>query len=245
MDGRQVVVYLPTVRRILGDVPGQRAYVVVGGIQSRCPMQEEEGEDMTTNDLIPNVEIPEGVSGDWVVERFEVSQQDADLFNLRARIHRDYRTIKPGTYTRLKHHGDVIMSDTPSEKIDHVAFVRWAAGGVLVNGLGLGMVIEACLRKPSVESVTVVEISPDVIKLVGPTLTAKWGDRLAIVQGDALTVKWPKGTRWHSVWHDIWPTISASNWPDMKTLHRRYGGRCANQDSWCRDIVLDMVKGRW
>ena len=93
-----------------------------------------------------------------------------------------------------------------------------------------------------VEEVTVIEISPEVIKLVGTTLLKLYSKKLIIIQADALTWDPPKGVRYNAVWHDIWPTICADNWESMKRLHRRYGRKCDWQDSWQREWVAHMVR---
>jgi spermidine synthase len=135
------------------------------------------------------------------------------------------------------------MSDTPAEQDDHREFVQRARGRILINGLGLGMVLQACLERRkwqsdeyAVEHATVVEISPAVIALVAPHYQARYGDRLTIVQADALTWQPPKGERYAAVWHDIWPDICTDNLPQMHTLHRRYGRRADWQGSWARWI---------
>jgi len=126
------------------------------------------------------------------------------------------------------------MSDTPAEIRDHVPFIGTSYGRVLITGLGLGMVAQACLKRREVKSVTVIELEQDVIDLVGPHYLSKWPN-LEIWHGDALTMKIKPNTKWDVAWHDIWPTICADNLPTMKRLHRRFGGRIvAHQSSWAR-----------
>jgi hypothetical protein len=57
---------------------------------------------------------------------------------------------------------------------------------------------------------------------------------------DALTMKWPPHTRWNIAWHDIWPSISRDNLPEMKYLHRSYGHRVLWQGSWSRELIKRM-----
>lgn len=144
------------------------------------------------------------------------------------------RSCRPGTYTRLMRGSTLVMSDTPDEKRDHYDFVRRARGHVLIHGLGLGMVLGAVLGKLEVSSVTVIELSQDVINLVG----ASYDDpRVTIVCADALTWEPPKGARFGAVWHDIWDDICSDNREDMKLLHRRYGRRSTWQGSWGRELM--------
>lgn len=184
------------------------------------------------------VRIPEGKAGAWSVKRFKVSLKQAHRWNVGCKG----RRIIPGEYTGLYHNGEIIMSDTPSEMDDHKAALVAARGHVLINGLGIGMFLLNCVEKLAVDHVTVVEISAEVLQLVGPWYQDKYGDKITFVHADALEYKPLRGTRFDFVWHDIWPTISANNWPSMVTLHRRYGKRCNNQKSWCRDEVISLVE---
>lgn len=83
-------------------------------------------------------------------------------------------------------------------------------------------------------SVTVIERSPDVIALVGEYYKKKYGNRLNIINADAFTWKPPKNKVYDVVWHDIWDSISGDNLPEMHKLHRRYGRHARWQASWCR-----------
>lgn len=127
----------------------------------------------------------------------------------------------------------MIMSDTPDELRDFQMAVLRAKGHILINGLGLGCVVTACLRKPEVETATVIEIDSDVIALVGSHFT---DDRLTIINADAFQYQPPKGQRYQMVWHDIWDSICSDNLPQMHRLHRKYGRRADWQGSWSREL---------
>ena len=185
------------------------------------------------------VDLPTGQSGNWRVERFEVTEEDAKWERLRSTIaHGAFRMPVPaGHYTRLMcgtGFGALVISDTPAEVRDHIHPIHLAKGRVLVNGLGLGVVAQAMLMKPKVDKLTVIELSSDVIQLVGDHYLQRFGKRLEIINTDALTWKPPKGMRYDVVWHDIWNAICADNLPEMHRLHRRYGRRTDWQGSWCR-----------
>jgi hypothetical protein len=200
--------------------------------------------------LIPNSTVPEGQSGPWKVERFYITTNQALAFNfqqatdiVRHAMRLPSREIREGTYTRIMCNGKTIMSDTPAEKADHEDFVRRAHGHVLITGLGLGMVAEACLRRKAVKSVTVIEKSPHVIKLTQPHLMRLWDDCLTVVQGDALKIA--KNLTLTSAyrtlgrhlfdcaWHDIWPTISDGNLSQMKALNLGFKKIVTDQSFWC------------
>ena len=190
------------------------------------------------------VSVPEGSSGEWAVKRFEVSKEAEKMDRLFSLNHYG-RFVTAGTYTQLTRNGKVIMSDTPNEIRDLRWLVLNAKGNVLINGLGLGVALQACLEKPEVDHVTVIEISEDVISLVAPDFVEKYGGRVEIIHADAMTWKPPKGVRYDAVWHDTWDDITDGNLDSMKTLHRRYGQKTDWQDSWCRDLCeRDRYRGR-
>lgn len=184
--------------------------------------------------MIQQVTIPPGERGKWRVSRFVVSKKDEEWSVLRAAMKgRGY--IPEGVYTQLTCSGlGIVMSDTPDEMRDHYEAVRRSRGHVLINGLGIGMVLGAVLKKPEVERVTVVEIDPDVIALVGPHYAC---DKLEIVQADAFDYKPSKGLRYGTVWNDIWDTICADNIPQMTKLKRKYGRRTDWQGCWCEERI--------
>lgn len=178
------------------------------------------------------VSAPDSVSdsGNVRIETFTVSEDEAKLHNIRSRG-RGY--IEAGVYKRLVINGDTVMSNTPMEiRTNRMAYAR-ATGRVLINGLGLGMLVEKMLTKPEVEHITVIEKNPEVIALVGPVFANN--DRVTIIEADALEYRPPKGENYQLVWHDIWTFITSDNLPDMHKLHRRYGRRAEQQMSWARE----------
>lgn len=185
---------------------------------------------------LKQVDVPEGSSGAWQVSRFTLSREQSDVERIRA-IVSGGRGVPEGTYTRLTRHGHVVMSDTPDEMRDHREPVRHARGHILINGLGLGMVLQACLDKPEVEHATVIDASADVIALVAPHYQARYGDRLTIIHADAFTWQPPKNTHYAMVWHDIWDDLCTDNLPEMARLKRKYGRRADWQDCWGEGIT--------
>jgi hypothetical protein len=178
------------------------------------------------------VDLPEGSVGSVSLRKIEVSQRAADLERLRSMIQGTGRGVPAGTYTGLYNGGTLWMSDTPDEIADHreaMSIIKLLGGRILIMGLGLGMIVKHALACENVEHVDVVEIDPDVIALVGPHYEC---DRLTIHQADALSIKWPRNTRWSVVWHDIWAHISEDNLEEMTRLKRSYGARCEWQGCW-------------
>lgn len=174
--------------------------------------------------LLEKVDLPEGESGDWRVEKFMVDRVD-----IRGLLHG--RHVPKGRYTRLMRGTTVVMSDTPAEMREHYSAFRFARGHCLINGLGLGMLLRNILRKDEVRSVTVIEQSKDVLKLVSPHYQ---DERVEFVHASAFDYKPPRGKRYEMVWHDIWDSICGDNLPAMHELHRKYGCRADWQGSWAR-----------
>jgi hypothetical protein len=200
------------------------------------------------------VTVPEGEAGCTVVERFTIADAH-NLTNMRLAMS-GMRTVPEGTWARIYSGGTLWMSDTPSEIIDHMEPIKKAekiGGRVLVNGLGIGVVLQAVLRASAVERVDVVEIAADVIALVAPhyeQMARELGVELVIHEADALTIQWPRGTTFDVAWHDIWPGICTDNIETMGTLHRKYGRRARWQGSWRRESVLaqkrrERAQGWW
>ena len=183
------------------------------------------------------IDVPDGISGDWKVSTFEVSEKDANFFNLRAALKPGYRIIDSGTYKKLTCNNQIVMSNTPAEIADHLGFIYEAersGGNILINGLGLGVALRAILKYDNVKAVTVIEKSKDVIKLVAPSLQDD--ARVNIINADAYDWKPPKEVRYNVVWHDIWENICEDNLPEMTRLHRKYGKRADWQSSWCKEL---------
>lgn len=124
-----------------------------------------------------------------------------------------------GTYARLIIDKRLVMSDTPMEHLTNYEIVSHAHGDVLIFGLGLGMILHPLAVMPEVTSLTVVELNPDVISLIGPTLPTD--KPITLIEGDALTWVPPPGQRYHTIYFDIWPTLDEDNLPLMGQLQRR------------------------
>jgi len=181
--------------------------------------------------------VGEGPAG-WTVEVVEPDPLLQLQYTVQGRHPGD------GPFYVLRHDGSLWMSDTDAEIRDHVSPVVEAnrAGSearVLIHGLGMGLVTAAMLRQGA-EHVDVVEIDGDLIDWMGPWLTDVadlYGGTVEFHQANVFEMKWPSGSRWHVVWHDIWPEMSEGNLPDMHWLHRSFGRRCVWQGSWGRERI--------
>ena len=175
--------------------------------------------------VVPKVNIPEGKSGDYEIVRVQI--EDNPVMRIRE------PHFESGEYTQLRRNGGLMMSDTPKERMDHWRFVDKATGNVLISGLGIGMCVHAVLLKPEVTSVTVLEISEDVINLVAPYYTKD--KRVTVIHTDAMSWKPPKCVMYDAVWHDIWDDICTDNLPEMATLNRRYSRKARWKGCWSQN----------
>lgn len=183
--------------------------------------------------------IPEASIGIAAVEHFEVTKADAMLSGLRRGEY-----VSPGMYARLRVNGRLMMTDTRMEHMTNYEFVRRARGNVLVAGLGLGMILHPLLEDEEVTSVTVIEKYADVIALVSPTVTHP---KVTILNADIYEWKPAKGTKFDTVYFDIWSEQSTDTLKDMAKLHHRfrpYKTLDAWMESWRRDFLRKEKRRR-
>jgi hypothetical protein len=184
----------------------------------------------------------------WAIE-VVTPGDEANLAGLGSIVRTGRGAVPPGepiTQLFRKHERGgrtLVMSDTPDEMRDLYPILTHARGRILINGLGLGCAVKALLSIPEVDHIDVVEISPELIELVGPYYD---DPRVTIHEGDAVTFEFPAGTRWDAVWHDVWDVLTTDNLNEgnphahpcsYEKLHRRYGGRCGWQGSWGWDFL--------
>jgi hypothetical protein len=204
--------------------------------------------------LRPTPPIPEQENGRFLIQKFHISPAAADFENMKMDIRsadgllpESQRFVLSGDYIGLYRKGEngsdahILMSDTRAEVYDHVEPVRHAKGNVFISGLGLGIVTQACLRKPEVESVTVMDISHEVISMVGPFIEKRPEQRLELVCADVLDFVPDKADRYDMVWHDIWATIDDRNLGDMMKLAEVWGPRCLWLGFWAQAMVERMA----
>lgn len=204
-------------------------------------------------DMVGSISLPEMRAEPWAVEKVEISRDEARYHNEKLRMdarmfynqNRGFwkQFVDPGKYTRLVRttdFGDVIMSDTRFEAITNVDFVNKASGDVLMFGLGPGFNIPFLLRNPGVDKLTVVEICPTLIGMVAPHFAS---DKLDVLEGDAYSWAPEAGRRFDYVYFDIWSSVSADHYEDIKVLHRRslrFRKKTGSTRSWERDTFRQL-----
>lgn len=150
--------------------------------------------------------------GDWKLEKFTIESN-----NLMARM----QGITPGTYVRLTHRGECVMSNTNMEKRTNMDFCINAHGDVLIGGLGIGMIILAIQDKPEVKSITVIEKNQEVIDIIASQLN--FNEKVNIICADVFEWKPEKGVKYDVSYMDIWNWVNEDVYEkEMKPLKRRY-----------------------
>jgi hypothetical protein len=134
--------------------------------------------------------------------------------------------------------GYTIMDDSDREIRRHLGAVLAARGRVLKTGLGFGCFVRACLLKPEVEHIDVVEIDPAIAAHFG----AEFRDepRVTIHLADAFAFPL-EGRHWDLVWHDIY----CEGNDGLQTLHiklfKRYRDHCDAQGAWGLDRWIERL----
>lgn len=157
--------------------------------------------------------------GTAIITRMKFEDAENPLFDLRQmRDGGRQFCIPDGHYARLRIGGKLVMSDTPMERHSNAEFVRRANGKVLVAGLGIGLIIQAALKKPDVTHIAVIENNRDVIRLVKPKFHSP---KFNVICADIHDWK-PNGAKFDTIYFDIWPEISEDNLADVAKLHNRF-----------------------
>ncbi len=180
--------------------------------------------------------IPPGRSGKWIVDSFTIKYYQG--INPYVSLPKPFQSPE-GRYTQLRYGSQTFVTDEPHEIQTQHAGIKEAlqrGGKVLTTGLGLGLFVDAVLSNPAgagVESITVVEQSEDVIRLVAPSLWNRWGARFKVVRADAFVWRPALGVRYTVVWHDIWPSATAAGVLDeVRRLCVHYCAIADWQGSW-------------
>lgn len=168
------------------------------------------------------------------IRHYRIGVRQAEATNWSILMHGDDCAWSyPGRYTSIEIDGLAFASDEAKEIVDYLPFLRAAHGHILLTGLGLGLCLQALLRKEDVEHVTVIERNPDVLAIVAPHYRAMFDNaRMTFVEADAFTWQPPRGIRFDIGYHDIWPVAAGFYWPQHEHLFAHYQTFCTEQESW-------------
>ncbi len=162
---------------------------------------------------VPVAQIPVGeYDGGYRVEREFV--EDIDVFG------RPYHLDPPLDVRGLFDPNDTLwMSDTPQERMMMYNNAQRSGGHVLIGGAGLGLYPQYVTNAASI---TIVERSPIVVRLVAPMLQEVMGARgvpLRFVMGDVETyLKKVDAERFDTIFLDTWERLDAALLPRINLL---------------------------
>lgn len=160
---------------------------------------------------------------------------------VRGIMQASYRTKAPMVIHELVHedHG-CWMTDNP-EELNQIAEMLHdvnPTGRVLVGGLGLGILASTLAEREGVESVTVVEIDPDVA-----TLCARPGYELVVQDLREFLENTP--SKFDCYVLDTWQATNEGTWwstvmPLRRLIRRRWGNR-PTVHCWAEDIMRGQI----
>jgi hypothetical protein len=197
------------------------------------------------------LKVGQSPCGRFVLDVFELSEEVVKMERMRAMFNRrnfEVIGLEAGTYVKLvdKHRSEIVMSDTGMEIYTNRNFVRNSNGNVLIGGLGIGYVLTEISKKESVKSITVIEKFKEVIDLVLPQLPEM--PNVQVIHADIFEWLPEKGTKYDTIYFDIWNNITSDNYPEMKKLHSRFRKFLNKEnpnyflDSWRLDCCKRMDK---
>ena len=148
----------------------------------------------------------------WKLEKFEIEPDNSRVIS---------DGIVPGTYVRLIHNGECVMSEEDAGKHTNKKFCSKAHGDIIIGGLGIGMIVMAIQDKPEVNTITVIEKNQEVIDLVASQLD--FNDKVHIVCADVFELKPERGVKYDMAYMDIW-NWDIQNVPkkEMQRLNKKY-----------------------
>ncbi len=201
------------------------------------------------------VNIPEGKIGDYEIKH-KYYQGVLPTANVRTAMFRGDRIHnveldKPTRFHSLSYGGGVWMTDLPIEQHQHDGDLKGFSGSVLVGGLGLGYAVNHLARKKGVRSITVVEISKEVIDLVWPHVRVPKRIETNIIHMDLLEyLERIRGTRmFHRAFYDIWQSdglgtffntvipLYKASFPTLTPYHIT----CWNETVMRSQLVWDLI----
>ena len=207
--------------------------------------------------------IPEGQSGNFSIthRRYDVGTV-LKTASARTQIFAGHECVSvaiptPGTVVHeLREDNGVWMTDLPIEQAQIDRDLDGMTGRVLVGGLGLGYAAQALALRSKVESVWVVEKSPEVIELVAKHLrgNSRKGrkSKIRVIQADLF--EWLKHpdqqfSRFDWAFYDIWaPDGERVFFEQVVPLRASTGDkvdpehvRCWNEDVMRGQLLMGLV----
>lgn len=129
----------------------------------------------------------------------------------------------------------VVMSDSIQERELNTEIVEKASGDVLCLGFGIGFILQPLMNKPEVNSITVIELEPEILELCASQLVLN--DKVRIIQADALL--WQPDMMFDVIYDDC------DYNPDLIVKHELNGIHTDNKDRLAPWLKPDGLFIRW
>ena len=173
-----------------------------------------DADDFTSDPYYRNISIPEKKLGKWELKRETLKAGEAFVCD-DFLVTDDGRLIprlgffdRDFSFPAVLEGGREWMTLMPNETTTTEPAIERAHGKVLTYGLGLGYFAYRASEKESVDSVTVVELSPDVIELFKAHILPQFPnkDKIKLVRADAFEYaeKTAPGEKYDFVFADFW-----------------------------------------
>jgi len=196
----------------------------------------------------PVLNIPEGTSGNCELRHFK-QHGPVKAFNMRVALFgQPCQTIPfegETTWHEILEDGGRWMSDLPIEQQQHDRELERMSDShrVLVGGLGLGYAIHKMVLDYDVSEVHVVEINPDVIKLVWTHVHPEVKERCTIHLNDLFQfLKHVEPEEYDWGFFDIWRGDGEGVFHEtVVPLRRLARGKCDCVVNWNEDVMRGQL----
>jgi hypothetical protein len=199
--------------------------------------------------------IPEGRSGKFQVQhKIEKAGTEIPLVNMRTALFgRDGQRHTITYDSDVRYHylmeknkdgsGGCWMSDVPQEQEQADRLIKGMRGKILIGGLGLGYIATRLARRPTVESITVVEKEKDVIKLVWGYLNLR--SKGQVVNGDIFDyLEHAKKKSFDYIYLDVWTSDGERTLSEYILPLRKLARPLVRSDQRIKCWNEDVMKGQ-
>lgn len=204
------------------------------------------------------LDIPEGKVGKFRIRHIKMPAGTVlKTGNLRTSMFgqpsEDLTFAKPTVWHELTENGGVWMTDLPIEQRQHDELLSRARGKVLVGGLGIGYAVVALAGRTKVTDITVVERSPEIIKLTWEA-TVKAAKainpkiKLSVVNADLFTflkerqAKAPAKPEFTWAFYDIWQGDGETTFHTTVVPLRKFSqGIVSSVTCWNEDVMRGQL----
>lgn len=211
------------------------------------PSIEEQSHTLYTEDAyFKNIKIPEDVRGKWAFKKEFLAPYEPFVC-------RDFKVLPDGRmlpqiaffkekypFPAVLENGREWMTLQPNEMVTTWPAIEKARGRVLTFGMGLGYFTYHAAQKPEVESVTVVDISEDVLDLFRTHILPQFPnkEKIRLVCKDAYAfAEEDMAGNFDFVFADIWHDAGDGREPYLKMKQYEQRFPDIRFDFWLEDTI--------